>query len=139
MDQKHRIDETGKRYGSLRVIRFVHRTLADRFKRSKAKWLCVCDCGIRTEVFGDKLRSGHISRCLRCEREMRTKPMDNLVRRLRKEQQWGNSLDGEAADRIEALEKALRQIASADAFGSGADVANLVKIVRAALEGKDEG
>jgi len=137
MDQKHRIDETGKRYGSLRVIKVVERTLESRMKRSKAKWLCVCDCGMRTEIFGDKLRSGHISRCLRCEREVRNKPMDNLVKRLRKEQQWGNTLDGEAADRIEALEKALRQIASADAFGSGADVANLVKIVRAALEGKD--
>lgn len=30
--------------------------------------------------------------------------MDTLVKRLRKEQQWGNSLDGEAADRIEELE-----------------------------------
>jgi hypothetical protein len=104
------IDEGGKRYGSLRVIKVVKRSLAERFKRSKAKWLCVCDCGMRTEVFGDKLRSGHISRCLRCEREMRSKPVDTLVKRLRKEQQWGDTLDGEAADRIETLDRALDDI-----------------------------
>ena len=30
--------------------------------------------------------------------------MSVLIKRLRKEQQWGNSLDGEAADNIEKLQ-----------------------------------
>jgi hypothetical protein len=104
MSRTLRIDETGNRYGSLVVTGVVYRPLESRIKRSKAKWFCKCDCGEVTAVFGDKLRNGHIKNCLKCEREIRNKPMDTLVKRLRKEQQWGNSLDGEAADRIEELE-----------------------------------
>jgi hypothetical protein len=100
----HRIDETGKRYGSLVVIKVRERSLSSRFKRSKAKWVCQCDCGRKTDVFGDKLRSGHITRCLACERVIRDGPMTTLIKRLRKEQSWGNSLDGEAADTIEKLQ-----------------------------------
>ena len=70
----HRIDETGKRYGRLVVVEVLKRSLASRFKRAKAKWLCVCDCGTRTAVFGDKLRSGQIRMCLTCERAWREKP-----------------------------------------------------------------
>ena len=100
----YRIDETGKRYGNLVVIKVRERSLSSRFKRSKAKWICQCDCGRKTDVFGDKLRSGHISMCLVCEREKRNGPMVTLIKRLRKEQQWGNTLDGEAADSIEKLQ-----------------------------------
>ena len=110
MVQGHRIDETGNRYGKLVVLKLRVRSLASRFKRSKAKWICRCDCGRKTDVFGDKLRSGHITQCLVCEKESRWKPMNVLIRRLRKEQQWGNALDGEAADRIERLEAALRGV-----------------------------
>jgi hypothetical protein len=67
----HRIDETGNRYGRLVVIELMDRSLAERFKRAKAKWLCQCDCGKRTRVFGDKLRNGTVKNCLRCERAWR--------------------------------------------------------------------
>lgn len=100
----HRIDETGKRYGSLVVIKVRQRSLSSRFKRSKAKWICQCDCGRKTDVFGDKLRSGHITMCLVCERAKRDGPMSVLIKNLRKEQAWGNVLDGEAADSIEKLQ-----------------------------------
>ncbi len=63
-----RIDETGKRYGRLVVIKVRVRSLASTFKRAKAKWVCQCDCGKRTDVFGDKLRKGTIRGCLTCER-----------------------------------------------------------------------
>ena len=68
-----RIDETGKRYGRLVVVEVLKRSLASRFKRAKAKWLCQCDCGTRTAVFGDKLRSGQIKMCLNCERAWRNR------------------------------------------------------------------
>jgi hypothetical protein len=68
-----RIDETGKRYGRLVVLKLRVRSLASRFKRAKAKWLCQCDCGKKTDVFGDKLRSGAIRMCLTCERAWRVK------------------------------------------------------------------
>lgn len=100
----HRIDETGNRYGKLVVIKVRQRSLSSRFKRSKAKWICRCDCGRKTDVFGDKLRSGHISQCLVCERAKRDGPMSVLIKNLRKEQSWGNMLDGEAADSIEQLQ-----------------------------------
>jgi hypothetical protein len=63
-----RINEIGKRYGRLVVVELMERSMVERFKRSKAKWLCQCDCGKRTGVFGDKLRNGTINCCLRCER-----------------------------------------------------------------------
>ena len=68
-----RIDETGKRYGRLVVVEVMHRSLASRFKKAKAKWSCVCDCGTRTAVFGDKLRNGTIKSCLKCEQAWRLK------------------------------------------------------------------
>lgn len=100
----YRIDETGKRYGSLVALKVRERSLSSRFKRSKAKWVCRCDCGRKTDVFGDKLRSGHITMCLVCERTLRNGPMSVLIKNLRKEQSWGNMLDGEAADAIEKLQ-----------------------------------
>lgn len=134
----HRIDETGKRYGKLVVVEVLKRSLASRFKRSKAKWLCRCDCGKLTSVFGDKLRSGQIRMCLTCERAIRGKPMETLIKRLRKEQQWGNALDGEAADRIERLEAALRQVASMDTFGRDHHSIKMIDAVLSALRGEEK-
>lgn len=141
MVQVHRIDETGKRYGSLVVIKVRERSLSSRFKRSKAKWVCQCDCGRKTDVFGDKLRSGHITMCLVCERVKRDGPMSVLIKRLRKEQSWGNELVGEAADSIEKLQARIvllegylrGALDTVEAF-SHADTSK----ARAALEGKDD-
>jgi hypothetical protein len=60
-------DETGKRYGRLTVVEKVERDLASRFKRASAKWLCRCDCGTQTRVFGSKLRKGEVKSCVACK------------------------------------------------------------------------
>lgn len=52
------IDETGKRYGQLTVIR--------RAKGSRSRhalWWCKCSCGNETVVRGDQLRSGITHNC----------------------------------------------------------------------------
>lgn len=51
------IDETGHRYGRLTVIRKGSTT------RSGAKWICKCDCGKYTEVYGISLRFGDVRSC----------------------------------------------------------------------------
>ena len=61
-------DEAGKRYGRLLVVGKIERDLASRFKRASTQWLCQCDCGKKTKVFGGKLRNGTIKQCLTCER-----------------------------------------------------------------------
>jgi len=76
MGHGHRIDETGNRYGRLVVVEVLRRSMASRIKRASTKWLCVCDCGKKTAVFGGKLRSGQIKMCLTCERAWRGKPDD---------------------------------------------------------------
>ena len=65
-------DETGRRYGRLLVVEKVERDLASRFKRASTKWLCQCDCGNTTRVFGNKLRNKNIKHCLTCERVWRS-------------------------------------------------------------------
>lgn len=52
------IDLTGQRFGRLLVIRRV-----ECEKHGEAKWLCQCDCGNETAVFGYLLRSGKTSSC----------------------------------------------------------------------------
>lgn len=51
------IDETGHRYGRLLVLRKGSTT------RSGAKWICKCDCGKYTEVYGISLRFGDAKSC----------------------------------------------------------------------------
>lgn len=50
-------DETGNRYGRLLVIR------RSSSSRAGSKWLCKCDCGKYTEVYGCALRSGNTTSC----------------------------------------------------------------------------
>lgn len=52
-------DETGKRYGRLRVIR-RHIAKSDR---REALWLCVCDCGKEKIAIGSNLRRGQCKSC----------------------------------------------------------------------------
>jgi hypothetical protein len=61
-------DETGARYGRLTVVRRFERDLKSRFRRASVKWLCRCDCGAETRVYGNKLRNGTARNCLTCER-----------------------------------------------------------------------
>jgi len=60
-------DETGNRYGKLLVIKRVNNTT-----NGKAKWLCQCDCGNQTEVYGTDLRSGKVLSCGCYARETRS-------------------------------------------------------------------
>ena len=52
------IDETGKRYGRLTVIRW-----ATRDKHGHDCWLCWCNCGNTVTVRGGHLRSGNSQSC----------------------------------------------------------------------------
>ena len=52
------IDETGKRYGRLVVLRDAGRNL-----RQNVLWECQCDCGNKCVVEGGLLRSGNTKSC----------------------------------------------------------------------------
>lgn len=52
------IDETGKRYGKLRVIRPYGNDTGGR-----VKWLCQCDCGNSKTVAGVNLRNNLTVSC----------------------------------------------------------------------------
>lgn len=62
------IDLTGQRFGRLTVL---ERAGKDKF--GSIGWLCRCDCGEETVVFGKNLRSGHTQSCGCLERELRIK------------------------------------------------------------------
>lgn len=52
-----KIDLTGRKFGKLTVIR------EDGRKGKDLLWLCKCDCGKYTTVFGNNLRRGHTKSC----------------------------------------------------------------------------
>ena len=52
------IDLTNMRFGKLVVIR-----LNGKDKRGECKWLCRCDCGNETVVYGSHLRKGNTVSC----------------------------------------------------------------------------
>jgi hypothetical protein len=60
------IDETGKRYGCLTVMRADIRPLGQD-GRNRAYWMCQCDCGNEKSILGDHLRSGAIRTCSDCD------------------------------------------------------------------------
>lgn len=53
-------DETGKRYGTLTVLKQQGK------KGRSIKWLCRCDCGRESAVYGVELRSGKTATCKSC-------------------------------------------------------------------------
>lgn len=66
--RKDRIDMTGKVYGQVTVLGFSHRT---EYPSGQPKyfWKVRCSCGYEWEALGHSLRSGDISRCLKCRGE----------------------------------------------------------------------
>ena len=58
-ESKNGIDETGKRYGKLTVIKQAPR----RENNSHIYWICKCDCGNTVEVQGTYLRNGVVGHC----------------------------------------------------------------------------
>lgn len=63
------IDETGKKYGHLTVLKRVKN---DKYNR--ACWLCKCDCGNEIVVEGAQLRNGHYISC-GCEKNKKIKEL----------------------------------------------------------------
>jgi hypothetical protein len=52
------IDLTGKKFGSLTVVRRDESKLSDH-----AKWICICECGVEKSVCGISLRRGSTNSC----------------------------------------------------------------------------
>lgn len=61
MSDKLIIDMTGKKFGRLTVIRHCKRPKG--YVNTLAWWLCVCECGTKKRVAGDKLRNGDTISC----------------------------------------------------------------------------
>lgn len=58
------IDEAGKQYGDLHVIRYVKGDGGGR--RRNAMFECICSCGEIILVRGQKLRNGGVKMCQGC-------------------------------------------------------------------------
>jgi len=59
------IDLTGKRFGRLKVIKYVGKN-----KWRNSKWLCRCICGVNTIVTGSDLKNGRTKSCGCLQKEM---------------------------------------------------------------------
>ncbi len=64
------IDLTGKKFGRLVVIEFVGRN-----KRRQSKWLCLCDCGQKSIIFGYHLKDDSTKSCGCLRKEVVSKRM----------------------------------------------------------------
>jgi len=64
------IDETGKRYGLMTVVRQSPKSVP----YGGATWLCVCDCGRTRTVRGIALRRGDARSCSRLRHPRGAKP-----------------------------------------------------------------
>lgn len=71
------IDETGKRYGRLLVIKRVKKE-----DNKNAYWLCKCECGNETIVAGNNLRNGSTKSCGCYKSEQNTKPKKDLTEQI---------------------------------------------------------
>ena len=60
--KKTRLDIAGQRFGKLVVLSFVHADMTPSGHKF-SYWLCQCDCGRRTIVRGQNLRSGMTKSC----------------------------------------------------------------------------
>lgn len=64
-------DLTGQRFGRLTVVKKVPSPTT----QTNARWLCACDCGGSTSVFGTTLRSGAVKSCGCLKRELNRKQL----------------------------------------------------------------
>lgn len=60
---RRKLDLTGQRYGKLIVVKEVESIRVGKKKVPKRRWLCICDCGEKTIVQTDSLRSGQTKSC----------------------------------------------------------------------------
>ena len=77
-------NELGNRYGRLVVIE-RQRTLPMKSRQS-ARWICICDCGTETAVYGHNLRLGMVKSCgcLLAEHWARSVPPRSVYQMSRK-------------------------------------------------------
>lgn len=59
-------DETGKKYGSLRVLEITEKRVRSN---GCVVWKCKCDCGNIHYVNGNHLRTGKIKSCGKCNKK----------------------------------------------------------------------
>lgn len=59
-------DLSGNRYGKLTVIGKSNNNV------SRVKWQCICDCGVTTEIRGDRLKAGQTNSCGCLQKEKAT-------------------------------------------------------------------
>ena len=71
-----KINEVGNRYGRLIVVSEVGKGGT----QGQTKWLCLCDCGNNTTVFGADLRSGNTKSC-GCYRDNKINEVGNKYNR----------------------------------------------------------
>lgn len=55
-------DLTGKRFGKLLVLSCIGTV------NGRAKWKCLCDCGIKTSILSNNLRKNKENRCGKCSK-----------------------------------------------------------------------
>ena len=72
MDKKY--DLTGKKFERLLVIKRVENS-----KSGQTRWLCKCDCGNETVVWGSHLRSGHTKSC-NCMQKEKASSIPKIVK-----------------------------------------------------------
>lgn len=75
----HRKDETGKKYGKLRVLEKDSTTT-----KKGVSFLCQCDCGVEVHVLGKNLRAGLVKSCGRHGSENRPNRLDPGIAQQRK-------------------------------------------------------
>ena len=73
-------DLTGQRFGRATVLEYVE----PEYGRRGAKWLCLCDCGVRFVTDADALLRGHTRSCgcLRKEIASRNTPYAHEIWRV---------------------------------------------------------
>jgi len=118
---KKLINIKGKRFGELIVIR---RDFSDPRSKTKAMWLCKCDCGEYKIIDGGALRYGRTKSC-GCLRNKRTKlaNMRNLFGHYKR----GAKRRGY---KFELTEKQFVEITKKDCFYCGAKPNNICKYYR---------
>lgn len=72
VSQANQRDLTGRRFGSLKVIKRSEK----KSKSGKANWTCHCDCGNTADVLSDRLLNGTTSSC-GCRRAARGRKLAN--------------------------------------------------------------
>ena len=108
----------GKKFGRLTVIK---RDFSDKW--GKAKWICECQCGIKTSVIGQNLRNGNTKSC-GCLKKNRLISGIAMMRRTIKNYKRSAKEQGYE---YTLTEEQFREITQKDCFYCGAKPNNIMK------------